>query len=109
MILFTPYFPQVLMLVLRILAAEFVVKMLTLRRWADPDVNGGYTTRVSDGLDALKETLTLSFQVRANHFVLSIQGYIDRIIEANCSVALKLYRQNNSLVIFDFCPQVGSR
>lgn len=56
----------------RVLAAELVVDMLPFRSRADPDIEWSYTTRVADGLDELKEAIALCFQMRANHFVLSI-------------------------------------
>lgn len=71
-IFFAPCLAQVLIFVLRILAAEFVVEMLTLRRRADPDVERSHTARVADGLNQLKEAIAFSFQVRATHFLLSI-------------------------------------
>ena len=54
--------------------------MLTFVRRADPDIDGSHTARSADGLDKLKEACpkgsatlhALRFQVRADHFVLSI-------------------------------------
>jgi len=51
----------VLILVLRILAAELVVKMFTLGRRADPDVAWSHTPRVANSLDELKKALALGF------------------------------------------------
>jgi hypothetical protein len=62
-----------LIFILRVLAAEFVVDMLPFRRRTDPDIEWSHTARVSDGLDELEEAIALCFQMRADHFVLSIR------------------------------------
>ena len=61
-----------LILILRILAAEFVVDMLAFGRRTDPDIEWSHTARVADGLNELKEAIALCFQMRTDHLILSI-------------------------------------
>ena len=63
---------QVQILDVRILATELVVDVFAFGRRADLDIDGSHTARVADGLDKLKEAIALCFQMRADHFVLSI-------------------------------------
>ena len=63
---------QVQILDVRVLATELVVDMLAFGRRTYPDIEWSHTARVADRLDELKKAIALCFQMRADHFILSI-------------------------------------
>ena len=59
-VLLAASFAQVLILEVRVLAAELVIDVLAFRCRADPDIGGSHTARVADCLDELKKAISLS-------------------------------------------------